>query len=199
MEVHHIIQEADGGSNTFDNAIPLCLNCHATVGAYNPHHPKGTKFSIKELKKIRDDFYEKIKAQPRNIDQRSEEDERLLSTFKEDFTKTLEYIIDVDISSQLISIDLPDEIDVLVNKWNKKGNIFELKPLEDLKLDVINRLTELKRYLSFEYLRLHESTGQLLFRNDSYEAGEKLREELQPTSFRIRTELKLLLDQLYMF
>lgn len=50
IEVHHIVQEADGGTNTPDNAIPLCFDCHADAGHYNPHHPRGTKFSPQELK-----------------------------------------------------------------------------------------------------------------------------------------------------
>ncbi len=60
MEVHHIIQHADGGTDEFDNAIPLCLDCHAEVGQYNPRHPKGTKFTIGELKGHRDKWYEKV-------------------------------------------------------------------------------------------------------------------------------------------
>ena len=57
MEVHHIIQEADGGPNTLDNAIPLCFDCHCDAGHYNNRHPKGTKFSIQELTKSRDAWY----------------------------------------------------------------------------------------------------------------------------------------------
>ena len=41
IELHHIKQKADGGDDSFENCIPLCLNCHADVKAYNPHHPKG--------------------------------------------------------------------------------------------------------------------------------------------------------------
>lgn len=51
VEVHHIIQEADGGENTLDNAICLCFDCHSDAGHYNSHHPKGTKFQPSELRK----------------------------------------------------------------------------------------------------------------------------------------------------
>jgi hypothetical protein len=57
VEVHHIIQEAKGGDNSFDNAIPLCFDCHADAGHYNPSHPKGTKFSPSELRRHRDELY----------------------------------------------------------------------------------------------------------------------------------------------
>lgn len=60
MEVHHIKQEADGGPNTFDNAIPLCFDCHADAGHFNIRHPKGAKYSIPELKQSRDNWYAKV-------------------------------------------------------------------------------------------------------------------------------------------
>jgi len=62
MECHHIVPEADGGSNTFENCIPLCFDCHAEVGAYNPNHPRGTKYSSDELKQRRDAWYQEVKA-----------------------------------------------------------------------------------------------------------------------------------------
>lgn len=64
IEVHHIIQEADGGPNTFENAIPLCFDCHSDAGHFNDRHPKGTKFSKQELLKSRDTWYEFIKKNP---------------------------------------------------------------------------------------------------------------------------------------
>ena len=29
LEIHHIVQVADGGGNELDNLLPLCPNCHA--------------------------------------------------------------------------------------------------------------------------------------------------------------------------
>jgi hypothetical protein len=49
VNVHHITQEADGGLNTLENAICLCLRCHAEAGHFNPRHPLGTKYSPSEL------------------------------------------------------------------------------------------------------------------------------------------------------
>jgi len=57
IEVHHIVPEADGGTNDFDNAMPLCFDCHTDAGHYNPRHPRGIKFSSEELKKHRDNWY----------------------------------------------------------------------------------------------------------------------------------------------
>jgi len=64
IEVHHLKQEADGGPNTFENAIPLCFDCHSDAGHYNDRHPKGTKFSFLELIKARDNWYEFVKKNP---------------------------------------------------------------------------------------------------------------------------------------
>lgn len=58
VQVHHIREKANGGSDNFDNLIPVCIECHATI------HTK-TKmtqnFSEKELRKIRDDVYELVR------------------------------------------------------------------------------------------------------------------------------------------
>lgn len=58
VNVHHIIQESDGGPNTLDNAIVLCLKCHSEAGHYNTRHPLGTKYSPEELRKHRDQWWE---------------------------------------------------------------------------------------------------------------------------------------------
>ena len=57
VNVHHIFQEADGGPNTIDNAICLCLRCHAEAGHFNSRHPMGTKYSPVELKLHRDQWW----------------------------------------------------------------------------------------------------------------------------------------------
>ena len=61
VEVHHIISETEGGLNDYDNAIPLCFDCHTDAGHYNPRHPRGTKFSPKELKTHRKTWYKIVK------------------------------------------------------------------------------------------------------------------------------------------
>ena len=61
MELHHIVHESNGGKSVFDNCIPLCFDCHAKPGHYNPKHPKGTKYSPSELRRHRDIWYEAIK------------------------------------------------------------------------------------------------------------------------------------------
>lgn len=60
IEVHHIVPESEGGPNDIDNAIPLCLDCHGTIGSYNIKHPIGNKYKIDELKSRREQIYEEF-------------------------------------------------------------------------------------------------------------------------------------------
>lgn len=62
--VHHIVQEADNGANTIENAVVLCLKCHGEVGHYNPHHPIGNKYSIEEVRRHRDNWWQWCASSP---------------------------------------------------------------------------------------------------------------------------------------
>src|SRR6185312_232782 len=60
IEVHHIVQQADKGTNDLENAIPLCFECHGAVCSYNERHAVGTKFKPTELKIRREQVYEEF-------------------------------------------------------------------------------------------------------------------------------------------
>lgn len=63
INVHHMIPEAEGGSDDIDNALVLCLKCHSEVGhCYNNKHPIGNKYSPDELRKHRDKFWELLSS-----------------------------------------------------------------------------------------------------------------------------------------
>lgn len=64
MNVHHVVQEADGGANTIENAICLCLRCHSEAGHYNSRHPMGTKYSPAELLAHRDQWWKHCLTHP---------------------------------------------------------------------------------------------------------------------------------------
>lgn len=114
MEVHHIIQEADGGEDTFENAIPVCSNCHAIIGSYNPRHPRGNKYTPGELRRIRDDWYEKIRNTPAF---RASEETRELDVVVYDqlkqylLPKRMEKIRDVDFGGGIFKVDFFDPLD----------------------------------------------------------------------------------------
>lgn len=201
IEVHHILPKAKGGGDTEDNAIPLCFHCHAEVERYNPQHPKGNNYSAKELKLIRDNFYKRVEGFPGRtigIMEISDSDKNLLEQFKADYTEVLEYCIRTDPTAELVNIQLHDRIDaLLVDKWSRKKYVFSSQILEGLKRDIMDKLCEFNYYISDKFMRLHEPTGMIIFRNQSYEEGRRLREEFQPNSDRIRRELNELLDRLY--
>lgn len=60
MEIHHIHPKGKGGEDTFENAIPLCFDCHCDAGHYNSKHPKGIKFSPEELRKHKERWFQKV-------------------------------------------------------------------------------------------------------------------------------------------
>lgn len=59
MELHHIIQKADGGEDSFENCIPLCFECHADMGKIDAHHPKGKSYFPEELRRHRENWYQR--------------------------------------------------------------------------------------------------------------------------------------------
>ena len=87
MEVHHIRAHADGGDDTFENAIPLCFDCHAIVRQYDPKHPKGIKFSEKELRQHRDAWYKLIKHGNQNDENKQEKIEPVKIYHEKNFKK----------------------------------------------------------------------------------------------------------------
>jgi len=74
MELHHISQQADGGTDDADSCIPVCFDCHAEIGHYNSQHPKGRKYTANELKAHRDKWFHKVAS---SEGQRSSADEKL--------------------------------------------------------------------------------------------------------------------------
>ena len=57
IEIAHVDPKA---GNDLDNGIPLCYDCHAKIGRYNPEHKRGNKYKVEELKKRRDQIYEEF-------------------------------------------------------------------------------------------------------------------------------------------
>jgi hypothetical protein len=54
IEIAHI----DPKSLDIDDAIPVCFDCHAEIGHYNKNHPRGRKYTSKELKARRNQIYD---------------------------------------------------------------------------------------------------------------------------------------------
>ena len=128
----------------------------------------------------------------------STEDSDLFMEFKNDYSEIMEYRINTDFSAELVRITLSDEIETLYrDKWRFKSKDFSNKELRSLKIRILKVLNDLTHYLSPEFLRLHENSGMLIFRNQSWEEGCRLRDDFQPNSFRIRKEIASLYIELY--
>lgn len=50
METDHIVPSDEDGTDKIDNAIPVCLECHAEIHCYNTAHPRGRKYTAEELR-----------------------------------------------------------------------------------------------------------------------------------------------------
>jgi hypothetical protein len=53
IDIHHIVPQAQGGSDDIDNAAPLCQNCHSRFGA-NPEKRR-------EIRLMREFWYEVVR------------------------------------------------------------------------------------------------------------------------------------------
>lgn len=60
IECHHIEPEADGGDDSLENCSAGPPHGSRSKGAYNPSHPKGTRFRPQELRAHRDKWHEKM-------------------------------------------------------------------------------------------------------------------------------------------
>lgn len=61
INLHHIVQIADGGDDSFENCIPLCLDCHEDMGKADPRHSTGKHYSSSELRIHRDNWFACVK------------------------------------------------------------------------------------------------------------------------------------------
>jgi hypothetical protein len=64
IEVDHIIPRTEDGSDTIDNAIPVCFECHAEIHSYNDNHPRGRKFRPEELRMHKEQWLNICKNRP---------------------------------------------------------------------------------------------------------------------------------------
>lgn len=103
IELHHIVQAADGGDDSVDNCIPLCFDCHAEVNSYNPRHPKGRKYTPTELRGHRDKCYEKYALQKNLTKADEDETKKLIFTSEKNNTPITWGYSDQDVFCPLLS------------------------------------------------------------------------------------------------
>lgn len=128
----------------------------------------------------------------------SPEDYQLLGEFKKDYALIMEYTINTDFTSELVDINYSDNISNLYNeKWRFKSKDFKNSDLRKLKNKILKTLNELTYYVSDEFMRYHVGSGMIIFRNQSWEEGCRLRDDFQPNSLRLRQNIANLYRELY--
>lgn len=80
MALHHITQKAYGGDDSFENCIPLCLDCHEDMGKADPNHSTGKHYTERELRLHRDNWYESVRNAREGIKEVTKEDIEKLFT-----------------------------------------------------------------------------------------------------------------------
>jgi hypothetical protein len=64
METDHIRPVAEGGNDSISNAIPVCFDCHAEIHSYNDKHPRGRKFTSRELERHKEQWLKLCSERP---------------------------------------------------------------------------------------------------------------------------------------
>ena len=69
LEVHHIIQRKDGGTNHRDNLVTLCHNCHAALhrGEFTLSKPKGGYKDSAFMNQMRNKLVERLETKDGNM------------------------------------------------------------------------------------------------------------------------------------
>lgn len=139
IELHHIKQKAFGGEDTFENCIPLCLDCHADMGKADPKHPKGKRYTEAELFAHRDSWYKKVSNSKVVIPQEvSQSDKELFKKICERFSGEIQrWLKDED----LTGIHPTDVFNPLIDLLREADNPF---------FELLNPEIEKRRAVLFE-------------------------------------------------
>lgn len=165
MELHHIKQKSDGGDDSEDNCIPLCFNCHASVKSYNPHHPKGLKYSEEELKLRRNEIYEFVKNKV--VSNYMEEDIEKAKRLLDRYYQSIENIICIDPCGEPVNIALIDYANDIVLDLQSYGYEFINKEIDEKKCNLIKAVEEWSALMCNEKYFHVINTHFLCFNSDS--------------------------------
>lgn len=127
----------------------------------------------------------------------STDDLLLLKKFRAESRDLLQYIIQNDPSAGPTEITLSDEISDLIQKWQFKLREIEDNAFRNVVIHILKVLKEYTYYISDVFLRLIPGRNILWFRNESFEEGNRLRNQLQPKSSELRREIAKLYEKLY--
>ena len=128
----------------------------------------------------------------------SNHDQELLSRFRKQSKPILRYCIENDPTATWTAGDLPDCIDALVcGAWQYDLREISDHEVRNLIIEIIETISQYRYYISDKYLRYVASVDKFLFRNESWEEGQRLRNEFQPESLKLRKKMANLYRRLY--
>ena len=152
IELHHIKHKADGGEDSFENCIPLYFDCHADMGKADPKHPKGKRFTEKELQQHRDRWYERAEntPMPMNHDSIHEVDKALFNDICSFFSDAILQLLSPEsclMGKHRAGIFLP--LDDFVNNCKYKPSYrFLENEVEKLRVCLFNSIDKFTTYIA---------------------------------------------------
>jgi hypothetical protein len=67
IETDHMSPKSENGTDSIENAIPVCFECHAEIHLYNNKHPRGRKYHAEELREHKKQWLDICKASPNSL------------------------------------------------------------------------------------------------------------------------------------
>lgn len=132
-EVHHIVPESEGGSDTQENAVPLCPSCYETYGA----NPQKRNF----IREARNTWYEicenrSTQKQPRTVEEISSAIDEFVDKIWYDRHQSLKHRIET--GQETVNADVWLEAQEAASKIEAKYPKSELGPHSDFEWGLIN-------------------------------------------------------------
>lgn len=179
IELHHIKQKADGGEDTFENCIPLCLDCHAEVKAYNPRHPKGKSYSESELIQHRDVWYNKVNNNSPfiSIEKQTEIDKDLFLSLVKLLGKNsfMDFVQKHNFAGSSFNYSILEPMDEFCYKWNKPEYEFLDLDLESCRVNLYRWISQFSHEISINTFPCENNYGAVP--NEwAYEQPERFKE-----------------------
>lgn len=191
MELHHIRPRAQGGEDTEENCIPLCLLCHGEVGLYNPNHPKGLKYTENELKARRDELYDLV-SKEEYLTLYSEEDINKAKNLMIGCGEILEYCIQNDPCGQYVSIIRCADVEDLISDLRSYKWSFTSRTLNLSKDNLIENLFYWDGYISNERYFHTNANPEIFSRIFNSNTINEIREDFMIIINAIQREYKTL-------
>jgi len=163
IELHHIVHKSEGGEDTLENCIALCFDCHADMTSYDHKHPKGSKYSVAELKRHRDSWYaEKKSMHSLAVDTtKLEVDRKTFKNFLQElpYQGALEFIEKHDFGASFRRSRL-EPLDRYLEKESDPLCKFLDDSLENLRRELVDAIFEFREYLSLNTWPMEERDWQ---------------------------------------